>query len=226
MTDASRHNAPSDPVGILIANGTVTAAEVGRLDLGRKVLVVAADGGALSALEHGISPDIVVGDFDSIGETDRDRFGDCEWLHRPEQDSNDLEKALIVCRERGIRRLTVLGATGGRLDHTLTNLSVLARYDCVFELTVLDRYGRLFLVRERWTHAGRPGQTISLMPLGRVEGVRTEGLRWELDDATLAVGEREGLSNVMEGDAVTISIRSGLLAVMVVRGDDPESSGS
>ncbi len=200
---------------LLIANGELDCRVVERISFRSVGKIVAADGGALRALACGLIPDVVIGDLDSVQRLDRSRLPKTEFLLRPSQELNDLEKALQYCREQGATHLVLLGLTGRRLDHTLNNLSVLSRYDRFFTLEIYDRYGQIFLVRDRFSYQGTPGQNISLIPLGKVEGVTTRGLKYPLRDEALIFGKREGLSNEVVENPVEITLRQGLLFVFV-----------
>ncbi len=201
---------------LLFANGNVTSKEIRRISGVEFDLIIAADGGAIHARRHGYPPQVVIGDLDSITPDIRAQLPKTRFVYRPSQELNDLNKALRYCRKIGVTHLTLLGLCGKRLDHTLNNFSVLARFDRIFHLTIYDEYSQIFLVRNTWEYAGEIGQTVSLIPLGRVAGVRTGGLKWTLTDEELNFGQREGCSNQIAAQPVTIRIRAGLLLVFVV----------
>lgn len=209
-------NQKTGPCAILFANGTTTASELTGLRPSAFDRIIAADGGSRVAMEMGYLPDTVVGDLDSVTDDIREQLRDTRWLHRPSQESCDLEKALVVCRDDGIRELTVVGFTGRRLDHTLGNLSVLARYRDVFDFRLITPHGTVFLVDERLELAAASGQTISLVPLLPVTRVTTTGLKYPLTGEPLAVGLREGTSNEAVDGPVTITIDCGLLAIFLL----------
>ncbi len=202
--------------GILFANGAVTERELTGLDPAAFDRIVAADGGSRSALEFGFEPDTVVGDLDSITAEVRIRLQHARWEHRPSQEQCDLEKALVVCHEEGITDLLVIGVAGRRLDHTLGNLSVLARYHDRFRMQILTPDAELFLVRDRLSVPDSLGRTVSLVPLGDVANVTTDGLLYPLNAEPLVMGVREGISNVVTGDEFSVRIGSGLLAVFLL----------
>lgn len=184
-------------------------------------VVVAADGGARPALQCGFPPHYVVGDLDSLTADLRARLtvGEgtvAQIIRRPSQYRNDLEKALQFCRELEITDITLVGISGGRLDHTLTNLSVLGRYDQMFRLTIYDTRGWIYLVREQWRYEGPAGQVISLIPMGRAQGIVTHGLRYPLRGETLELGKREGLSNRISASPVEIRVEKGLLCIYLL----------
>ena len=202
---------------LLIANGEVDCRQFVEIDLDSVDTIVAADGGLLKALDYGIVPNVIIGDMDSIKPEQRREFPKSRFIYQPSQELNDLEKALIFCREQKAQRLIVVGVSGERLDHSFNNLSVLARYDKIFDIEIYDRYSRIFLVRSQFEYSGKTGQVISLIPMGKVEGITTAGLKYSLKNETLKFGAREGLSNVIIKNPVSIKIRSGLLLVFANR---------
>ncbi len=201
---------------LLFLNGEVTRKEIRRLQGISFDIVLAADGGAFAALKFGYLPHYVVGDLDSVTEDIKRQLSQTQFIRRPSQEVNDLEKALQFCREIEVSQLTILGMAGKRLDHTLNNLSVLSRYDSQFKLTIFDAFSQIFLVRQNFQYQGKINQTISLIPMGKVEGITTRGLGFPLNNETLEFGKREGLSNYTTDPVVSIQIKSGLLIVIVI----------
>ena len=118
-------------------------------------LLIAADGGALWCLEYGVEPHLVIGDLDSFPTS---HYPGITVVHDPDQETNDLEKALKAAMERGARSVTLLGATGRRLDQSLKNISVMAQFAPHFEtLLMRDDTGWMCLLPPRLSfyHAGR-----------------------------------------------------------------------
>ena len=192
-------------------------------------LIVAADGGARVAARLGLAPTLVVGDGDSLGpaELDRLRVAGVEVRSAPvDKDESDTELAIFEALARGADRLTIVAAFGGRLDHTLANLWLLALPSLAGrQVELLDGSTRVTVVAARadggaTRHVlgrGRPGDLVSLLPLGPdVEGVTTENLRYPLRDEPLPLGPARGLSNVRaEGPGeVAVSLRHGRLLVV------------
>lgn len=200
---------------LIFANGAVSDREIEKIRNKRFAAVLAADGGAAAALRFGFPPDFVLGDLDSVSGEIRSRLPAAQFVHRPSQELNDLEKALQFCAEKKFTRLTLLGVSGKRLDHTLSNFSVLCRYDQKFELEIYTPYSQVFIVRERFIWNGPRGQLISLAPMGAASGVATEGLAFPLKNEDLVFGRREGLSNYITASPVKISLKSGTLLVFV-----------
>ncbi|MDX1995414.1 MAG: thiamine diphosphokinase [bacterium] len=183
-------------------------------------LIVAADGGARVAQAFGYRVAVIVGDMDSLTgeELDAVLANGAEALrHPPEKDATDLELALNVVAERGIDWIRIIGGVGDRIDQTLGNIYLLA-------LPLLaGRDVRLMAGKQetRLLHpgehhiSGTAGDTISLIPLGgAVQGIITDGLYYPLKDEPLLFGPARGISNVMTGDAATVTFRDGLLLLV------------
>ncbi|MCK5879004.1 MAG: thiamine diphosphokinase [Holophagae bacterium] len=196
---------------ILFANGEVTEREVVIARQSLFDLVVAVDGGIAHVERFGFVPDVVVGDFDSMPVDSRNRYPDTRFVHLPSQEQCDLEKSLIFCKKERITAITLLGATGKRLDHTLGNLSLLTRYDRDLALRILTPEAEVFIVRNRKELEGIPGQGLSLLPMGEARLITTTGLKYPLSGETLAFGKREGTSNEFSNNHCTVSLKSGLL---------------
>jgi thiamine pyrophosphokinase len=204
---------------LLIANGDVTPELIARVDLSSIDRIIATDGAAVKALACGVTPDVVIGDFDSLPGEFQKEHGEINFLHRPSQEENDLEKALQYCENENVQKVTLIGVTGDRIDHTMNNFSVLAKYDEKFEFRIYCPHAQIYFVRKKLARVVQIGQTISLIPLGRVEGINTEGLEFSLNNEVLAFGEREGASNRAIAGTFQVVVQSGLLLVFV---NDPD----
>ena len=200
---------------LLIANGELNCSDFKRVDLSQFTEVVALDGGAVRSLECGIPPDVIIGDLDSLPENYLDKFDKSQFIHKPSQNLNDLEKGIIYCIGEQADELTILGLTGGRTDHLINNFSVLTRYDQKTKITVVDQYARILLIRSNYQFRGKPGQIVSLIPMGMVKGITTLGLKYALKNESLEFGIREGMSNVITSSPVSISIKNGLLLLFI-----------
>jgi len=179
-------------------------------------LVLAADGGANHLARIGVRPAAVIGDLDSLLPTVRRWVGEGRIVSRPDQETTDLEKALrYAIDERGADRITVLAATGGRLDHTLENLSLLGRWAPSVAIEALDEDVRIVPVCAAARFASEPGQVISIVPLGRCGNVRTRGLRWELSGVVLDLKGRTSISNVCKAGEFEVVVDEGPVLVFL-----------
>ncbi len=187
-------------------------------------LIVCADGGAEHARRLGVIPHAIVGDLDSITHETLRHFQDqqhppCEIERIPEQEHNDFEKALAYLSNRWSGTVCILGMTGGRTDHTLSNFSVMLRHSDKFSnIEALDgEFTHSFLTTKKNNRSFTCpiGTVISLMPYGEAIGVTTQNLLYPLSRETLRLDEREGLSNISTASPVTISMERGALLVSV-----------
>jgi len=182
-------------------------------------LVLAADGGANWLYDMGLIPRLLVGDLDSVRDDVRrelEQRGCRMVVHPTAKDETDTELALLEAVACGARRITLLGGTGSRIDHTLANVMLLTLPELEgIETRLFDGHSFLILVRDTATIRGDVEDTVSLIPLrGDARGVRTEGLAYPLRDETLRFGPARGISNVMTAPEARVSLREGLLLLV------------
>jgi thiamine pyrophosphokinase len=113
---------------IIIAGGQAGGNEDWRRWVWEGDWIIGADGGAAQALAWGLVPHLVIGDMDSLPGEARaalEAQGSQFVVHPRAKDETDLELALTYATQQGAREIVVLGALGGRLDHTLANVLLL-----------------------------------------------------------------------------------------------------
>ncbi len=179
-------------------------------------VVIGADRGVAHAQRLGLSVTLAVGDFDSVSADALERAaanGAQIRRHRAEKDATDLELALDAAAEYTPDRVVVLGAHGGRLDHHLANVLLLAspRYA---RLRIRARMGEATLTvihREETLH-GKLGELLTLLPIhGPVSGIVTSGLRYPLHGEQLPAGSSRGVSNAFAEATATVALSAGVL---------------
>ncbi len=184
--------------------------------------VIGADGGAAHAVALGWQPDLVIGDLDSLAPADAEelvRAGVPIERWPADKDQSDLELALRAALRRSPAPVTIIGALGGpRLDHALAAVWLLALPAARGRsVTLLDATSRVRLLRgpEALDLKGRAGDLVTLLPFGGpAHGVRSTGLAYPLDGATLAFGPSRGLSNVRIGERAAIALEQGRLLIV------------
>lgn len=212
-----------NPLKVLIfANG-----EVGDGLLVRQVLasapqatVIAADGGLRVAQFYGRPVHTLIGDMDSLTEAEMAAVteqGAVVQRYPPEKDETDLELAFRWAAQQQATWIRVLGAIGGRLDQTLSNVYLLALPELAgrdVRLVAGQQEAWLIYPGESVIH-GAAGDTVSLIPIsGLVRGVRTGNLYYPLRDETLSFGPARGISNLMQGDTARVWTQAGILLVI------------
>ncbi len=207
---------------IVLAGGEPLASwVVSRLPV--DAFVIAADSGVHLAPALGRAVDLAVGDFDSA---DPDavaaavRAGAVVEAHPAEKDATDLELALAAAAARGHAPVHVVGVGGGRLDHFLANVAVLASPR--FAALHVEAYAGVSHLAVAHggeppvTVHGRPGDLLTLLTCGGpAHGVTTKGLQYALHGEDLTIGTSRGVSNVFVDDTATVSLASGTLLVVV-----------
>ncbi len=207
---------------LLIANGEACQAELLGQLLEWSPLVVVLDRAIWRVLELGIKVDVLLGDFDRAADGSdldldaiRAQQYPLEIIHTPDQNKTDLDKGLEFLIERGFSAVNIVWATGRRADHSLTNMTNIVRYKDRIRIVMFDDYSKIFpLVGrfEKWYEARTP---ISLIPVGTVTGFTSEGLAYNLRDATLKLGYFTSSSNEAAGDGfVRIEAQTGDLLIM------------
>lgn len=202
---------------LVICSGDVLSKKAIVPLLKKKPFIVCADGGANKARILGIRPHAIIGDLDSITSKTQKYFSRVETIHIADQESTDLEKALDFLLKLLIPSATVVGATGGRPDHSLANLSILKKYHKRIRLLFSDQYCDIRIIDSKIVFKAMVSSVISLMPLDRCEGIRTIGLKYSLDNESLELGEHEGTSNVVISSPVRITVEKGCLLLFVMK---------
>ncbi len=215
---------------VIIANGDPPGQDEVARWLEEGATLIFADGGARAALALGLTPAHVIGDFDSLNEdalAELAQRGAQLHRHPTRKDETDLELALLFAaralRDEERPEIVVLGARGGRVDHELANMLLLAM-PALKRANVSLAHGceRVFLIDARdgpatLTLRGSAGDTVSLLPFGGdAHGIRTTGLEYPLRDESLFVGPARGVSNVLLGEEATVSLRQGMLLCVII----------
>ena len=210
---------------VIIGSAPVDEAE--RRFIGTQVspedFLVCADGGYETARRLGLKPDLLIGDLDSCTE---DFPPDIEAVRLPvHKDDTDMMYSLKECLGRGYRDFLLLGATGGRLDHTVANLQLLYHYNKYFSsLTMLDGMNRCFILDSEKDGAisipREEGSYLSVFSLSeRSHGVTIEGAKYEISDHTLSRDFPLGVSNEFKEKNTVISVNDGILLIVISKMD-------
>lgn len=204
---------------LVICNGEMPSKNLIAPLLKTKPFILCADGGANKARSFSIEPDCIIGDLDSITQKTRQFYSSVETIHIADQNSTDLEKGLDHLLKLGIGSATIVGATGNRPDHALSNFSILVKYHQRLQLHFLDDYCSIEVVQKSVRFRAVIGQQISIIPMGTCSGIVTTGLKYPLKKESLALGVREGSSNEAVAPTVTITCRKGSLLLFKIHPD-------
>ena len=182
-------------------------------------IVIAADSGALNAKRLGVTPQTVLGDFDSMKEKDIPE--NAEILRVPaEKDFTDTQLAVDTAIKKGATEIVIIGGIDGRLDHTLSNLGILEDLSAKhIHAVILDGKNRIRYINSTSTLIARSGyRYLSLLCLSeKAKGVSVEGCKYPLASATLNRSFQYAVSNEIVGNCALISVRKGGIYIIESR---------
>ena len=191
----------------------------GPLRLSEDDLIVAVDGGLDSLLKNGYRPDVLIGDMDSTV-VNAPLPGVEIFRYKVEKDETDMFLAYAEGASLGYSEFVMLGATGGRLDHTYANLSLLLyAKEHGHSITVMDENGVILCIKsEEIELLGAPGATLSVFAIGgEARGVSIKGAKYEAEDVTLSPAFPLGVSNEFKSEGARISVKEGALLIIASR---------
>lgn len=180
--------------------------------------VIAADCGGDHAFAHGVSPEWVIGDMDSISPKARDAAS--HHLHITDQFSTDFEK-LLACVHAP--QIFAFGFLGKRMDHSLASLHAMAKARADMAVVLVDHHDAVVFCRQEFTASLPAGARLSIWPLQRQFFQNSQGLVWPLDQLLIEAGGVLGTSNqvldpstdplsapsIDQGSDVTVAITPG-----------------
>lgn len=196
------------PDAVILCNGRYPTADIPLSVLGNAHFVCCCDGAAAGYIARGHVPDAIVGDGDSLPADIKAEYGDI--LHIvSEQEYNDMTKATLFCKSLGHRNIAYIGATGGREDHTIGNISLLEMYMRELELSPVMLTDSGWFVPAQGTNsfATRPGQQVSIFNFScsKIEG---SGFVWKTYPYK---SWWQGTLNEAEGDSVRLETDGNLI---------------
>lgn len=187
----------------------------GQISVNDDDIIIAADGGYDNLLRHGYTPDILIGDLDSVKAEIPEGMRTIRYPK--EKDETDMFLSYEAGVKLGYSEFVMLGATGGRLDHTYANLSLLLyAKEHGHNVTVIDEGGIIFCLKnESVTLSGNVGANLSVFAIGgEAGGVSISGAKYEVENARLTPDFPLGVSNEFVGANVRISVSDGALLVI------------
>ena len=178
-------------------------------------ITIAADGGFQNAELLGISVSYLIGDFDSFGEREPERTvpHSTEVIRVPkEKDATDTQLAVALALEKGADEILIIAGLSGRLDHTLSSLSILQSLDEKrIRAIMTDGQNRVRFIRSTsYLIARSEYRYLSLIAVDKiVKGVSIEGCKYPLKNARLLRGFQYAVSNELIGNCALISVKKG-----------------
>ncbi len=202
---------------LIIANGAACSQELLGQLLEWSPFVVVLDSAIERVLELEIKVDVLLGDFDRGFDANyyKEIQYPLEIIHTPNQDKTDLEKAFEFLIERNFPAVNVVWATGKRADHTITNITSIAKFRNQLKIVLFDDHSKIHLLPQKFQKWYPKNTVISLIPIGAVHGIHSVNLFYPLQNDSLTIGYRTGSSNhVAEDGLITIEHSEGDLLLM------------
>jgi len=202
---------------VIVCNGEPPSLKLINQLWGEVDLRICADGGANYVCSQGFTPDLIIGDMDSIDPSIAENFDQEKLIKIEEQETNDGDKALRYCLQKKIKIVHLIGASGGRIDQFLVNVELLYKFFPKLKITLWTNFERLEVIEKEWIRTLPVGTTISLLPLfGEAKGIVTKGLVYALNEQNLCLGKTpSGVSNCSNEPIINITIREGHLLVVI-----------
>lgn len=207
---------------IIIGAGDLT---IGEIPVKEEDFVIAVDGGLGYCGILNVEPDIIIGDFDSVSDGEREAIATLEQeiperiiRLKPEKDDTDMLAALKLALEKGYTEFRIYAGTGGRFDHTLANIQ------CLLYLKnhgatgyLVDGTGMILVLQNEAVHFNKNLEGyLSLFALGKeAKGVTIQGMKYTLDNYTMKNDFPIGISNEFVGEESVISVEDGELVCML-----------
>ena len=210
-----------DAATAIIFAGGDESPRIARTDLPDATWIIAADSGLDHALRIGMTPNLLVGDLDSVSNNALAFAQESEIesdIASTDKDLTDTEMALAHAVRLGATRVIVVSAGGGRLDHAHGLLSALFNpaWSAVQMEAIIDSaHVHVAHGPGSVTLNATPGDLIGLHAMnGTAFDIRTNGLRWTLDGEDLSPWVSRGVSNEFSATQATISLQRGSLMIV------------
>lgn len=197
---------------VILANGNFPKHQRPFNALRNAQMLVCCDGAIDELLEHELTPSAIVGDLDSISTQHKQHFANIIY-HNSNQNCNDLTKAVMWCAERNISKITIVGATGKREDHTLGNISLLVSYARLnIDVEMITDTGIIVAALKSTSFESHKGQQVSFFSPQNNTRVSTQNLKYPLTEAFLPE-LWNGTLNESLGETFSLNFEPGPLIV-------------
>ncbi len=158
--------------------------------------LICADGGADTARNLGLKPDVIAGDLDSVTPETLEYYRGKAVIEKIDrQDDTDMEKCIKLAVREGFDRCVIMAATGDRLDHSFNNIGITLKYNDIINILLVSESSCMRLITGSTRVNGIPGETVSLFGIDDKTKFTTTGLQFPLNRESLPFGVRDGTSN-------------------------------
>jgi len=205
----------------VVTNGYIGNVKILKSAIKNSDYIICADGAAKYLMNLDIYPHLLVGDLDSISDDA------LKWIEKSriniekfpvKKDMTDTELAIEFALQKSPNTITIVGAIGSRMDHSLGNIMLLYKiHKMGVKARIINEVNDITITDSTINIEGNVGQTISIIPIGgNVKGVTLEGLEYPLNNHNIDLGSSLGISNKLIKRNATISVKEGILLVVKV----------
>ncbi|GAB6170009.1 thiamine diphosphokinase [Clostridium carnis] len=185
-------------------------------------LIIGADKGCETLKKYNIIPHYIVGDFDSASKEIikiLESKGVRKIQFQKEKDFTDTDIAFNLAVEKGALEIVLLGVTGTRYDHSLSNIGLLKKaLDLNIKAKIIDDNNKIFLTNKPLVLTGNKGDTISFLAyFNKVNKLTLKGCKYELNNYDLEVGDGLTTSNEFLESPINVNFESGILMILYTK---------
>lgn len=207
----------------IVANGQFPRREYPLYLLEKADRIICCDGALASLVKRGISPDVVVGDLDSVSPSVLRSFKGTV-VRDPDQETNDLTKAIkyILKNFPDVSAISILGASGKSEAHTIANYSLLMQYERDFgfgargiELQMVSDYSTAFSIGDSCELFLGKGRRISIFSPDSTLRIKSEGLEWETDGVVFDNWWKASLNSCCE-DRIKLQLNHPAMVLIIL----------
>jgi len=199
-----------DPI-VILANGIYPTHSIPLKILQEAESIICCDGAVNKLVENGHSPHIIIGDLDSVDEKYKIKYQK-KLYHIPDQDENDLRKAIKWLEKQNIQNATILGATGNREDHTIANVFSLIQFPTIVKFKMITDFGIFNIIEDNDKLTSFLGEQVSIFSIDSTIKITSKDLKYNLINYRLRDLYSCTLNESLSDD-ITISISHGRIMV-------------
>ena len=202
---------------LIVSGGTPPSERIFKDELKKCQLFLGADSGCETYFKYNVMPHYALGDFDSIGEEYREKLKCTNVIKfNSEKDNTDSELAVLKAIELGAREIVLLGFTGTRIDHMLSNLGLLNTcLDNRVKAYIRDNNNTIYLIDKPTILKDSMGKYISFQAFGEdVENFSIKGAKYELENYNLTFGNGRCVSNEFLNGYISINFKKGKILII------------
>ena len=197
---------------VIVAAGKTESDDILKKNIFYDDFVIAADAGYTKLKAAGITPHLIVGDFDSSDTPENDIE---TIVLSPIKDCTDTQFAVSQAVERGYNEILVIGGLGGRIDHSIANFAVIAEYKLKgVNITLIDENHVIYCLKDEEKTVTSKDSYFSVFAIGGNATITLKGFYYEVDNYELSPFASIGVSNEVADETATVSVNDGIVLII------------